>query len=76
MEAENIALESLPDETTRVKTMEELQQCVRRGYEAQPLQMPVVLLTGNFNSSLRVIYIRKIRAEKFLVRSQMNLNRK
>jgi len=76
LEAENIALESLPDETNRVKTMEELQQCVRRGYEAQPLQMPVVLLTGNFSSSLRVIYIRKIRAQKFLVRSQMNLNRK
>jgi len=35
--------------------MEELQQCVRRGYEAQPLQMPILLLTGNLNPSLGVI---------------------
>lgn len=55
MEAENFALESLPDETTKVKTMEELQQCVTRGYQATPLQMPVLLLTGNFNSSLGAV---------------------
>lgn len=58
-EAENLALESLPDETTRVTTMEELQRCVTRGYEAKPLQMPVLLLTGNFNSSLGVIFDKK-----------------
>lgn len=46
-EAEKVALESLPDETTKIKTMEELQQCVGRGYAAKPLQMPVLLLTGN-----------------------------
>lgn len=46
-EAENVALESLPDETCKAKTMEELQQCVKRGYAAKPLQMPVLLLTGN-----------------------------
>lgn len=55
LEAENVALESLPDETTKVKTMEELQQYVTRGYQATPLQMPVLLLTGNFNSSLRAV---------------------
>lgn len=47
LEAENVALESLPDETTKVKTVEELQQYVTRGYKATPLQMPVLLLTGN-----------------------------
>lgn len=45
-EAEKVALESLPDETTKVKSMEELQTYVRRGYQARPLKMPVVLLTG------------------------------
>ena len=59
LEAEKFALESLPDETTRVKTMEELQQCVMRGYQAEPLQMPVLLLTGNFSSSLGVKYSRR-----------------
>ena len=49
-EAESVALESLPDETTKVSTMEELQQCVRRGYAAKPLKMPVLLLTGNLLS--------------------------
>ena len=47
LEAETEALESLPDETTKVSTMEELQHCVRRGYAAKPLKMPVLLLTGN-----------------------------
>ena len=51
LEAETEALESLPDETTKVSTMEELQQCVRRGYAAKPLKMPVLLLTGNIFSS-------------------------
>ena len=55
LEAENVALESLPDETTKVKTVEELQQYVTRGYQATPLQMPVLLLTGNLNSSLGAV---------------------
>ena len=39
--------------------MEELQQCVMRGYQAEPLQMPVLLLTGNVSSSLGVIYSKR-----------------
>ena len=45
-EAEKIALESLPDETMKVKNMDELQLYVRRAYSAKPLKMPVLLVTG------------------------------
>ena len=45
-EAEKIALESLPDETMKVKNMDELQLYVRRAYSAKPLKMPVLLMTG------------------------------
>ena len=45
-EAEKVALNSLPDETTKIKNMQELQQYVRKGYAARPLKMPVLLLTG------------------------------
>ena len=45
-EAEKIALESLPDETMKVKNMDELQLYVRRAYSAKPLKMPVLSVTG------------------------------
>jgi len=45
-EAEKAALDSLPDETTKVRNMEELQHYIRRGYTSRPLKMPVVLFTG------------------------------
>ena len=45
-EAKKIALESLPDETMKVKNMDELQLFVRRAYSAKPLKMPVLLVTG------------------------------
>ena len=75
LEAENFALKSLPDETTRVKTMEELQQCVMRGYQAEPLQMPVLLLTGNVSSSLGVISLKR-RNREILGESRIKQNRK
>ena len=46
-EAEKAVLESLPDETTKIKNMEDLQKYVAKGYAAVPLKMPVLLLTGN-----------------------------
>ena len=47
-EAEKVALESLPDETTKIKNMNELKQYMGKGYTAKPLKMPVMLLTGKF----------------------------
>ena len=47
-EAEKVALESLPDETTKIKNMKELQQYINKGYAAKPLKMPVMLLTGKY----------------------------
>lgn len=44
-EAEKAVLESLPDETTKIKNMEDLQKYVAKGYAAVPLKMPVLLLT-------------------------------
>ena len=48
-QAEKIALDSLPDETIKIRSMDELQLYVRRGYTAKPLKMPVLLLTGMLN---------------------------
>lgn len=47
-EAEKVALESLPDETTKIKNMNELKQYMGKGYTAKPLKMPVLLLTGKY----------------------------
>ena len=47
-EAEKVALESLPDETTKIKNMDELKQYMGKGYTAKPLKMPVMLLTGKY----------------------------
>lgn len=51
-EAEKVALNSLPDETTKIKNMQELQQYVKKGYAARPLKMPVLLLTGKLQYGL------------------------
>ena len=56
-EAEKIALESLPDETMKVKNMDELQLYVRRAYSAKPLKMPVLLVTGK--SSIFLFFISR-----------------
>ena len=47
-EAEKVALDSLPDETTKIKNMDELKQYMGKGYTAKPLKMPVMLLTGKY----------------------------
>lgn len=44
-EAEKAALDSLPDETTKIKNIQEIQHYVRKGYLAKPLKMPVILMT-------------------------------
>ena len=49
--AEELALDSLPDETTKITNMMELQKSIQHGYYEKPLQMPVVLLTGEFNTA-------------------------
>ena len=54
-EAEKAALDSLPDETTKIKNIQELQHYVRKGYLAKPLKMPVILMTGKLSNECQYL---------------------
>jgi predicted HTH transcriptional regulator len=48
-DAKKMALQSLPDETTKINKMNELEHFVHSSYDTAPPRFPVLLFTGKKN---------------------------